>query len=121
MRRCPRCEAFVPLRARLVGEPDLCPECGLRVPSATLRALRNVAAGAGAVITLMACYGAAYPMYASPGEPEPCGGNDRDGDGVCADVDCDDTDPQVGACQQSAGEESEADLGEASPQDDLEE
>lgn len=58
MRRCPRCKSFVPLRARLVGQPDVCPECGLRVPSAALRSLRNVAAGAGAVMTLMACYGA---------------------------------------------------------------
>lgn len=106
MRRCPRCESFVPLRARLVGQPDVCPECGLRVPSAALRSLRNVAAGASAVMTLMACYGAAY--YEGPVAPaDPCEGYDQDGDGVCSDVDCDDANAQVGACE-SAGGEAEA-------------
>ena len=100
--RCPRCESFVPLRAHFVGQPDICPECGLRVPLAALRSLRNVAAGASAVMTLMACYGAGYPMQLPP--PDPCG-YDQDGDGVCSDVDCDDADAQVGACDQSGGGE----------------
>lgn len=107
MRRCPRCESFVPLRARLVGQPDVCPECGLRVPSAALRSLRNVAAGASAVMTLMACYGAAY--YEGPPPPvDPCEGYDQDGDGVCSDADCDDADAQVGACAASTGGDVEA-------------
>ncbi|MCB9616009.1 MAG: hypothetical protein H6722_26540 [Sandaracinus sp.] len=106
MRRCPRCESFVPLRARFVGQPDVCPECGLRVPSAALRSLRNVAAGASAVMTLMACYGAAY-YQGDPGPTDPCEGYDQDHDGVCSDVDCDDADAQVGACEESSGDETD--------------
>lgn len=53
----------------------------MRVPSAALRSLRNVAAGASAVMTLMACYGAAY--YEGPVAPaDPCEGYDQDANGV---------------------------------------
>jgi hypothetical protein len=89
----------------LVGQPDVCPECGLRVPSAALRSLRNVAAGASAVMTLMACYGAGYTMQGPPRDR--CDGYDADGDGVCMDVDCDDADAQVGPCEETTGEETD--------------
>ncbi|HJL02091.1 MAG TPA: hypothetical protein RMH85_16800 [Polyangiaceae bacterium LLY-WYZ-15_(1-7)] len=57
MRRCPHCSAFVPA--------TLCPECDHRLapPSRALARLRNAALGAGTLLTLAACYGAAYqPM-----------------------------------------------------------
>lgn len=83
----------------------------MRVPSAALRSLRNVAAGASAVMTLMACYGAAY--YEGPVAPaDPCEGYDQDVDGVCSDVDCDDTNAQVGACPETMGGEGGAIEGE---------
>jgi len=51
------------------------------------RVLGRLLVAGGALITLMACYGA---MPHRGGPYEACGGGDQDRDGVCADRDCDD-------------------------------
>ncbi len=69
-----------------------------------------MAAGASAVMTLMASHGAGYSMQGPARDV--CDGDDADGDGVCMDVDCDDGDAQVGGCAEViSGAETSGDLG----------
>lgn len=93
MKSCPSCESFVP--------SHICPECGHvfeKKKKGFLKKLANVAASAGAAVTLAACYGVAY-------EPvDPDGGmycddpsTDLDRDGYCGAWDCDETDPGTNA------------------------
>lgn len=84
MIRC-ECGAFIP--------STTCPECGT-VVRPRRRRFRNAALGAISVITLAACYGAAYP------EPEMAptcedSSQDQDGDGYCLDNDSDESNPDV--------------------------
>lgn len=83
MRACPACDGFVPAHLRA------CPHCSVTV-SCTVTVVRWIAA-AGAWLTLMACYGAMpYPHdYAQQG----CA--DGDGDGACAEQDCNDGERSV--------------------------
>ncbi len=102
MIRCPECDSFVPLRAELCS----CPECGhvasvvstlAARPSAKRLGLveraKNTALGVTTVMTLMACYGVPY----EPGSPRGCSdpADDRDGDGYCGALDCNESDPTV--------------------------
>ena len=102
MIRCPACASFVPLRADLRA----CPECGhapsvvstlAERPSAKRGGLveraKNAALGVTTVMTLMACYGVPYEPVPPRGCSDPA--DDRDGDGYCGDLDCDETDASV--------------------------
>ena len=86
MNRC-ECGAFVP--------STCCPECGATIRPRKSR-LRNAALGAISVITLAACYGAAYPEPEYAEEPI-CedSSQDQDGDGWCLDHDSDEANPDV--------------------------
>lgn len=101
MIRCPACASFVPLRADAAPS---CPECGV-VPSlgstnaerptakranGLVTRARQAALGVSTAMTLMACYGVAY-------EPVGCSDptDDRDGDGYCGELDCDETSASI--------------------------
>jgi hypothetical protein len=78
---CSSCDGFVPEAAAR------CPHCA----TARLPRLLAKLAGAGAMLTLMACYGA---MVGPPGVNSPqC--PDNDGDRSCTPEDCNDQDPSI--------------------------
>lgn len=77
LRACDRCDGLLPRGG------TTCPHCEAPARGG-LRWLARAAAAGGALITLMACYGA-MPYPREPYE------NDTDRDGVTAGTDCDDT------------------------------
>lgn len=85
MNRC-KCGAFVP--------STRCPECGAVIRPR--RRFKNAALGAISVITLAACYGAAYPEPEMAEQPV-CDDSslDQDGDGWCGQYDTDESNPDV--------------------------
>ncbi len=90
MEDCTRCGGFVP------PSNTTCPHCDAALAAApkksrVLVGATKLAVGALTAVTLMACYGG------GPRDWEPVDCTDNDNDGVCADVDCDDTNPSVGA------------------------
>lgn len=84
---CSRCEGLIPTTA------DACPHCERRGP---WRRLAETTLGGALAVSLMACYGAAYPMPGPmTGPDETCSmDGDGDGDGFCQE-DCDDTNRDV--------------------------
>ena len=99
MLTCSHCAGFVP--------PDVssCPNCSVPLEKKALRAAKQIAkagATAATMVTLMACYGMAYPPP-EVSTPVPTA-NDRDGDGFeeapsraapSPAYDCDDTSKDV--------------------------
>lgn len=99
MLTCSHCAGFVPANV------SSCPNCEAPLAKRAVRAARRIAkvgAAAATMVSLMACYGMAYPPEAvTPNQPTP---NDRDGDGFEAKpagaapspaYDCDDTSKDV--------------------------
>lgn len=94
LRSCSRCEGFLPT-ATTNDRVETCPHCGLRLPT---RTPRRAAVGVAAftAVSLMACYGMAYPP---PNVDTRAAGIDNDGDGYSQPngatapgvFDCDDT------------------------------
>lgn len=80
LRSCPVCHGLSP------GAHTTCVHCDAALPRRRFARVARALAAGGALVTLMACYG----MVARPmGPGESCGG-DGDGDGMCAQRDCDD-------------------------------
>ena len=92
MHECSRCNGFVP------GPSSSCPNCGAPAPRRASGTIARLAAGAGVVVTLMACYGMAY-VPEEEGSPS-AGCSDSDGDGHCGNDDCDENDPSINAAAQ---------------------
>lgn len=99
MLNCSQCAGFVP------ASISSCPNCAAPLGKKALRAAKQLAkagAAAATMVSLMACYGMAYPEpVATPPGPT---ANDRDGDGFEAApsgaapspaYDCDDTSKDV--------------------------
>lgn len=83
---CSRCEGLIPATA------DGCPHCEQRGP---WRRLAETTLGGALAVSLMACYGAAYPMHGPEKPDDTCStSRDRDRDGYC-EQDCNDADRAV--------------------------
>jgi cysteine-rich repeat protein len=114
MINCPQCEGFLP------AQSSSCPNCDHALDRTARWALlaAKAAAGAATALTLMACYGGGYEPPYDNGQ-DCLYDYDRDYDGVCAEDDCDDNDPTVGANCDCVDNDQDGTCAENDCDDDL--